>query len=86
MSTTKTAPKKVSKATKQQATGKAKAKAPKADKGPGLIEQIIALHNQGLSNKEIIEKGFNKTTVSIQVSKYKRAKEAAKAAKKKSKA
>jgi hypothetical protein len=86
--TTKVAPKKVSKATKQQATGKAKAKAPKADadKGPGKIEQIIALHKQGLSNKEIVEKGFNKTTVSIQVSKFKRAKEAAKADKKSKKA
>lgn len=83
--TTKAAPKaKASKAQKQQAPAKGKAKAAKSDdKGPGKIEQIIALHKQGLSNKEIAEKGFNKTTISIQVSKFKKAKEAAKASKKK---
>lgn len=57
------------------------------EKGPGKIEQILAFHNQGLSNKEIEEKGFNKTTISIQVAKFKKAKaaeaEAKKAAKKK---
>lgn len=71
-------------ATKKAAPKKAAKKvATKKEGGPGKIEQIIALHKQGLSNKEIVEKGFNKTTVSIQVSKFKRAKEAAKASKKK---
>lgn len=52
------------------------------EKGPGKIEQILALHKAGKSNKEIVESGFNKTTVSIQVAKYKKAKEAEKEAKK----
>jgi hypothetical protein len=44
------------------------------EKGPGKIEQILALHKQGLSNKQIVEDhGFNKTTVSIQVAKYNKA-------------
>lgn len=76
MATKKAAPKKAA----PKARGKA---VKKAEGGPGKIEQIIALHKQGLSNKEIVEKGFNYTTVSIQVSKFKRAKEAAKGAKKK---
>lgn len=63
-------------ATKKKAAKKAapkKAAAAKGEKkGPGKIEQIIALHKAGKSNAEIVEKGFNKTTVSIQVSKYKK--------------
>lgn len=49
-----------------------KAAAKTEEKGPGKIEQIIALHKKGKSNQEIVEAGFNKTTVSIQVAKYKK--------------
>lgn len=52
---------------------------PTEPKEPGKIEQIIAFHKAGLSNQQIAEKGFNKTTISIQVSKYKKAQAAAKA-------
>jgi len=76
---TKKAAKKV--AAKKAAPKKAVAKKTE-DKGPGKIAQILDLHKQGYSNKEIIEKGFSPTTVSIQVSKYKREKEDAKASKK----
>lgn len=44
---------------------------------PGKIEQILQLHKEGKSNKEIVAAGFNKTTVSIQVAKYKKSQEAA---------
>lgn len=54
----------------------------KEKEGPGKIEQILALHKAGKSNAEIVEKGFNKTTVSIQVAKYKKGKAEAKEAKK----
>ncbi len=63
-------------APKKKVAVKAKAKGKSAGKkegGPGKIEQIIALHKQGLSNKEIEAKGFNYTTISIQVAKYKKA-------------
>lgn len=53
----------------------------KAKEGPGKIEQIIAHHKAGLDNAAIVAKGFNKTTVSIQVSKFKKAKAEKKAAK-----
>lgn len=43
-----------------------------ASKGLGIVQQIIELHKQGLSTKEIIAKGFNKNTVNRQVSDYKR--------------
>lgn len=47
--------------------------APKAEPKTGsIIDQIIKLHKQGLSNKEIIAKGFNKSTVGRQVSEYKK--------------
>ncbi len=60
-------------APKGKAATKAAAAAKEGEvKGPGKIEQIIALHVAGKSNKEIVEAGFNKTTVSIQVSKYKK--------------
>lgn len=68
---------------KKGARGAAKNADAVEEKGPGKIEQIIALHKQGKSNAEIVEAGFNKTTVSIQVSKYKKEKAAAKDAKKK---
>ncbi len=42
--------------------------------GGTIIQQIIALHEKGLSNKEIIEKGFNKSTVARQVSEFKKRK------------
>lgn len=47
---------------------------PKAQKmgGKSIIEQIIELHKQGLTNKEIVEKGFNKSTVNRQVCEYKK--------------
>jgi len=38
--------------------------------GIGKIAQIIILHKQGNTNKEIIAMGYNKTTVSIQVNRY----------------
>lgn len=66
-------------AVKKPATKKkAVKKAVKKEGGPGLIEQIIALHKQGYSNQEIAAKGFNKTTISIQVGKYKKLKAAKK--------
>lgn len=55
----------------------------KVKEGPGKIEQIIALHKAGKENAAIVEKGFNKTTVSIQVSKYKKDPKAWEAAHKK---
>lgn len=58
---------------KPAAKGKAKKAVSKKEGGPGKIEQIIALHKQGLSNKEIEAKGFNYTTISIQVAKWKKA-------------
>lgn len=70
MATKKAAAKKT--ATKKSAAKKSTVK--KGEGGPGKIEQIIALHKSGLSNQEIVEKGFNKTTVSIQVAKFKKAK------------
>lgn len=76
----KTASKAASKAAPKKAAAKA---APAVDKGPGKIAQIIEWHKKGLSNAEIVEKGFNKTTVSIQVSKFKNAKADKKAAAKK---
>lgn len=72
-------------ATKKAAAPKAAAKKAAAvkteEKGPGKIQQILALHKAGKSNAEIVEAGFNKTTVSIQVARYKREKAAAKEAK-----
>lgn len=41
-------------------------------KGGGIIDQIIAHHVSGLSNKEIIALGFNKSTVARQVGEYKK--------------
>lgn len=78
------APAKAAPAPAKAAPKKAAAKAApaKAEGGPGKIEQIIALHKKGLSNKEIAEQGFNKTTISIQVAKFKKEKAAAKPAKK----
>lgn len=63
------------KAAPKKSAAKSKGKKPTSKKkeGPGKIEQIIALHKQGLSNKEIEAKGFNYTTISIQVAKYKKA-------------
>lgn len=40
--------------------------------GGGIIDQILALHKKGLSNKEIIAEGYNKSTVNRQVSEYKK--------------
>jgi len=44
-----------------------------APKKVGKIKQILELHKSGLSKKEIAEKGFNLTTVRIQVGKYEKA-------------
>ena len=35
-----------------------------------VINEIITLHEEGLSNKEIVAKGYNKNTVNRQVSLY----------------
>lgn len=37
---------------------------------PGKIEQILAMHKAGKTNKEIVAAGFNKSTVGIQVRKF----------------
>lgn len=37
-----------------------------------IIEQILELHKQGKTNKEIVAAGFNKSTVNRQVSEYKK--------------
>jgi len=81
--TKKAAVKKVS--TKKAATNKNTKKAvrpvkavPKAKpeegkaKTPGLIAQIITLHKEGYSNKEIIEKGFSKVSTNVYVAKHKK--------------
>lgn len=53
-----------------------KEKAPEAPKEPGKIAKIIALHKAGVPNKEIqTVHGFHPTTISIQISKYKKAAE-----------
>lgn len=49
----------------------AKKGAPKKENS-GKIFEIIQLHKKGLTNAQIIEKGYNKSTVGIQVAKYKR--------------
>ena len=60
------------KAPKAKAAKPAKAPASKVKEGVGKIEQIIAFHKKGKTNAEIVEAGFNKTTVAIQVAKYKK--------------
>lgn len=49
---------------------------PAEPKVEGKIKQILDLHKAGKTNKEIVEMGFNKTTVSIQVARYKKKLEA----------
>ena len=44
----------------------------KEPKGPGKIDQILKLHLEGKTNKEIQDAGFHPTTISIQISKYKK--------------
>lgn len=44
---------------------------PQPDAAGGKIQQILALHIVGKTNKEIVEAGFNKSTVNRQVSEYK---------------
>lgn len=48
------------------------------NKGRNIIREIISLHQQGLTNKEIIAKGYNKHTVSDQVRYYTKGKRVAK--------
>ena len=57
------------------ANATAPVKSQKKEGGKSIIEQIIELHEQGLSNKQIVEKGFNKSTVNRQVGEYKKRKE-----------
>jgi hypothetical protein len=57
---------KVKENTKTQAKGEPKT--------GSIIQQIIEHHKKGLSNKEIVELGFNKSTVNRQVSEYKKRK------------
>lgn len=47
--------------------------------GSGKIAEILALHKAGKSNKEIIDAGYNKSTVGRQVGEYKKRMAAAKA-------
>lgn len=42
--------------------------------GGNKIQQILALHDKGLTNAEIIKLGFNKSTVGRQVGEYKKRK------------
>lgn len=65
------APAPVAKRTRTAATTAAVPGEPK----PGsVIAQILDLHRQGLSNKEIVEQGYNKSTVNRQVNEYKKRK------------
>lgn len=57
---------------KQLAQSKAAPKVTKEPGGESIIGQIIAHHKAGLSNKQIIELGFNKSTVGRQVGEYKK--------------
>lgn len=59
-------------APKKAAAAKKDAPAKAAAKPTGKIAQIIALHVKGKSLEQIEAAGFNKTTASIQISKYKR--------------
>lgn len=59
-------------ATVKKATTKKVVEPKEGEKGPGKIAQIIDFHKKGYTNAEIVAEGFNKTTVSIQVSKYKK--------------
>lgn len=43
-------------------------------KGRNKIREIIQLHKEGLDNKQIIEKGYNKNTVNEQIRLYKKGK------------
>lgn len=52
--------------------GPRKASAPRAAGAAGKCAEIIALHVAGKTNKEIIELGYNKSTVGRQVSEYKK--------------
>jgi hypothetical protein len=57
--------------------GAAKTTTPGEPKVGSIIDQILTHHKAGLSNKEIVEKGFNKSTVNRQVSEFKKRKLAA---------
>lgn len=46
--------------------------------GNTLIQEIIALHKKGKTNKEIQELGYNKNTINQQVSLFKKGKRVAK--------
>lgn len=63
---------KAKKATTKKAAPVKKATKNTEGKEPGKIAQIIELHKKGYSNAEIVEAGYNKTTVAIQVAKYKK--------------
>lgn len=71
---TKKAAKKTAKKAVKKAAPKKAGEKTLASKGKdaGTISNIIALHKEGVANKDIIAKGFNKSTVGIQVAKFKR--------------
>lgn len=58
--------------TVEQRVGITSTKQPTAPREGSIIQQIIALHVAGKSNKEIIALGYNKSTVGRQVSEYKK--------------
>lgn len=47
-------------------------------KAGNLIADIIALHKKGVPNKEIVEMGYNKNTVSKEITLYKKGKKSVK--------
>lgn len=61
---------------KAKATTTGEAKVPGEPKAGSIIDQILTLHKAGKSNKEIVEAGFNKSTVNRQVSEFKKRKAA----------
>lgn len=42
------------------------------ENGNGIVAQILKLHREGKSNKEIIDAGYNRSTVSRQVGEFKK--------------
>jgi len=58
---TKTAPKQI----------EVKNKMPENFNELGKVQQVVELHKKGYSNKEIIDMGYNKSTVNNQVRNYK---------------
>jgi hypothetical protein len=61
------------KAAVKKAAPKKSAPAKEVKKGPGKIAQILALHGKGKTLDQIEAAGFNRTTASIQIAKFKKA-------------